>query len=81
MRNISEWVELAKQCLGVDVCGELSGDAAMAWSLVWKKSVENFLADKAVKNSLSETIGLTRDVRVLTRILVSYTRIFAFSYA
>ena len=73
MRRPGEWIEFVRRCLCVEASSELGAvdeNVGLEWSRMWRKSVENFLEDRAVKDCLNETFGITRDVRVLINILV-----------
>jgi origin recognition complex subunit 4 len=46
------------------------------WNQVWASSVEEFLEDKNTLNMIQETFSITRDIKVLIRIMVmNYTSI------
>ncbi|KAG6861587.1 hypothetical protein C0995_014494 [Termitomyces sp. Mi166 len=49
----------------------LEDDAAADWRGIWTTVVEQFLNDSATQNVWNETFSITRDVRMLTRILLS----------
>jgi len=51
-------------------------DGGDGWDQVWVSSVEEFLEDKNTLNVIQETFSITRDMKVLIRIMVtSYTSI------
>lgn len=45
--------------------------AEQQWNKQWQPSIEKFLADKAVIQTLRETYSITRNLKVISRILVS----------
>ncbi|KAG6899445.1 hypothetical protein C0993_010282 [Termitomyces sp. T159_Od127] len=51
----------------------LEDDSAAEWHGIWTAVVEQFLHDIEVQNILNETFGITRDIRILTRILQAFT--------
>ncbi|KAJ7638841.1 origin recognition complex subunit 4 C-terminus-domain-containing protein [Roridomyces roridus] len=61
-----DWVELARGILSSRI-----GDDS--WQQQWEKAVHSFLEDKTTKSVLNETFSVTRDVRVLARLLTSVT--------
>lgn len=44
---------------------------SVEWTDLWALAVKRFLADRTVREALSETFGLVRDARLLARVLVS----------
>lgn len=60
------WMHLARTGL----CASIGFDHSEEWAQTWKSSVDDFLQDPKVFSSLSETFSLSRDVRLLSRILV-----------
>jgi origin recognition complex subunit 4 len=44
------------------------------WERMWSEAVEEFLEDQKVVSILNDTFSLTKDVRTLCRVLVSYIR-------
>jgi origin recognition complex subunit 4 len=66
-RTSNEWIKFVRTILTVPI-KPLNDE----WKQLWEASVERFLADRKVIDSLQETWGLTKDVRVLAQIIVRY---------
>lgn len=64
--ELDRWVERAKTAL----CTTIEGPQD-EWSSLWAASVDAFVQDDEVVNILEETFAVTRDIRVLERLLVS----------
>lgn len=64
--TIAEWNDIAEKVLRVSVDGGVSEE----FSEMWSNAIDGFLAERTVKSLLSETFGITRDVRMLSQILV-----------
>ncbi|KAJ3555828.1 hypothetical protein NM688_g2361 [Phlebia brevispora] len=64
--SLAHWIEKAKAILCTRVKG-LPKD----WYSIWELSTDAFLQDDAVLDVLKETFALTKDVRVLNRLLIS----------
>lgn len=60
------WVQAAREAL----CARAEVDE-VGWGERWGEAVQGFLEDEQVLGLLKETYSLTKDVRVLSRLLVS----------
>jgi origin recognition complex subunit 4 len=72
-RRLKDWLGIVRGILGVEVDeGEQDEEEAVVveWKAVWEATIGKFLADQVVVDVLNETFSVTRDVRVLSRILV-----------
>ena len=67
-RNVQDWWRLTRAILTVPVSKEEDVDG---WKELWGGSVNRLLEERGVKTALHETWALVKDVRMLTRILVS----------
>jgi origin recognition complex subunit 4 len=69
-----DWVKFVKAVLLADVeCvmeESTDKDVIGEWRLLWEVAVQNFLMNKATLNILDETFSITRDIRMLSRLLV-----------
>lgn len=66
--KVEEWVRVARDAL----CATAEGvDEQDDWEAKWESSVDKFLQDSQVLGALRETYALTKDIRVLSRLLVS----------
>ncbi len=64
--DLDHWIHLSKSALGAP----LDSDPDDEWVSAWRASLDDFLQDPKVIDTLSETFSLSRDVRLLNRILV-----------
>lgn len=67
-RSVQDWWKLTNAILTVPLG---KGDDVDGWKELWGGSVNRFLEERSVKTALHETWALVKDVRMLTRILVS----------
>lgn len=67
--TVAEWNDIAEKVLRVSVDEGISEE----FSEMWSNAIDGFLAERTVKSLLSETFGITRDVRMLSQILVGHT--------
>lgn len=65
--KLDHWLNVARSVLGVPIESEHADE----WSSLWYDAVNQFLEDENVKHILAETFALTRDCRMLSRILVN----------
>jgi origin recognition complex subunit 4 len=70
-RKLKNWLDVARRILCVEVDEGEKLERLAEWKEMWEASVEMFLADKVVVGVLNETFSVTRDVRMLCRILVN----------
>ncbi|CAL1700657.1 unnamed protein product [Somion occarium] len=63
--KLKDWLGVARSVL----CLPIESEHAEEWTTLWQSSVDEFLADDAVKDALTEIFALTRDFRMLCRIL------------
>ncbi|KAF8076418.1 origin recognition complex subunit 4 C-terminus-domain-containing protein [Lyophyllum atratum] len=75
-RTIHAWEKVTKAILSSDIDEFIGGQtevkkAVGEWQGMWDASVDQFLRDPAVQIVLNETFSVTRDVRMLSRILLS----------
>jgi origin recognition complex subunit 4 len=72
--RLQDWVDFLKTVLLADiedvVKGSTDQDAIEEWRSLWEVAVQNFLADKVALDILDETFSITRDIRMLSRLLV-----------
>lgn len=64
--TLAEWNDIVEKVLRVSV----EEDTSEEFSDMWSSAVDEFLADRTVRSLMSETFGITRDVRMLSQILV-----------
>jgi origin recognition complex subunit 4 len=62
--TLDDWMSIAKNALTVK-----PSPPNEEWDVRWAAAVEKFLSDRIVKEALSDTFSLTKDVRLLNRIL------------
>lgn len=67
-RGVQDWWSLTSAILTTPLGKDEEMDG---WKELWSGSVDRFLEDRSVKTALHETWALVKDVRMLTRILVS----------
>ncbi|KIP05797.1 hypothetical protein PHLGIDRAFT_73697 [Phlebiopsis gigantea 11061_1 CR5-6] len=61
------WIGAARHAL----CSPIQDESECDWSNMWNASVDSFLHDQQVVRLLKETFTLTKDIRVLGRLLVA----------
>lgn len=70
MASVEEWLSLLKICFSVtcknDQCGSF-----VEWQYFWKNTVDAFLQDKSLKEVLNHVFGISKDLRILLRVMVS----------
>lgn len=59
------WINLSRRVLCIPI------DAGEEWEYMWRLAVEKFFDDQKVKEVIEDTFALTRDVRLLQKVLVS----------
>jgi len=73
-KGLQAWVKFAKTILFADtdyvVKGLTDQDTVQEWRSLWEVAVQNFLTDKLVLDILHETFSITRDIRMLSKLLV-----------
>jgi origin recognition complex subunit 4 len=73
-RRLRDWVNFVKIVLLADINDLVKGpknqDAIEEWRSLWKVAVQNFLTDKTALEILDETFSITRDIRMLSRLVV-----------
>lgn len=67
-----DWVELTREILCSKIKNHKDVDATGEWQQQWEAGVESFLQDEATVTVLKETFSVTKDVRVLGRLLVRF---------
>jgi origin recognition complex subunit 4 len=67
-RSVRDWWNLTSAILTIPLDKSEGMDG---WKELWNWSVNRFLEERSVKTALHETWALVKDVRMLTRILVS----------
>jgi len=70
---LDDWIKIAKTILLSEIPPEAKAQL-QSWSEVWNAAVEKFLADESVLAIFNDTFSLTKDVRVLSKLLVSRRR-------
>ena len=76
-RELDDWIQIARTILLTEFSPPADDEARAqlsSWSEVWSVAVEKFLADENVLAILNDTFSLTKDVRMLSRLLVSRQR-------
>ena len=72
--RLRDWVKFVKATLSADikdvVTGRTDQDVIKEWHSLWEIAVQNFLTDKVALNILNETFSITRDTRMLSKLLV-----------
>ncbi|KAK7695834.1 hypothetical protein QCA50_000472 [Cerrena zonata] len=63
--KLEHWLHIARSLL----CVLIESEPTEEWSPIWHRAVDKFLKDEDVKHIFAETFALTRDCRVLSRIL------------
>ncbi|KAF8195860.1 origin recognition complex subunit 4 C-terminus-domain-containing protein [Mycena galopus ATCC 62051] len=68
-----DWIELARGilCSKIKAHEELKGIEIEEWHQQWEAGVQSFLQDETTISILRETFSVTKDVRVLARLLTS----------
>lgn len=77
-RSVRDWWSLTSAILTTPLGKDEDMDG---WEDLWSGSVNRFLAERSVKTALHETWALVKDVRILTRILVSSLSPFSFFFS
>ncbi|KAF7352766.1 AAA domain-containing protein [Mycena venus] len=67
-----DWVELARGILCSKIKTHGDSGEVEKWQQQWEAGVESFLQDEATISILKETFSVTKDVRVLARLLVYF---------
>lgn len=73
-RELDDWIKIARTILLSPPPNDEANAQLSSWSEVWNAAVDKFLADESVLAILNDTFSLTKDVRVLSRLLVSRRR-------
>lgn len=76
-RTLQVWQSITKAiltCKNEELLTDpaLEDKSATEWHSIWTAVVEKCLNDSAVQNVWNDTFGITRDVRMLTRIMVDH---------
>lgn len=74
--KLDDWIRGAKAALCTSVAAADKEDEEEDWSRMWEGSVTAFFDDPKVLELLSEAFSLSRDVRLLSRLLVSTFYVF-----
>lgn len=70
-RRVQDWVSLSQGALSVPLeDSDIEEEEKEEWNELWNSAVQDFLDDERTLQVLKETFSVTRDVRMLTRILV-----------
>ena len=67
-QRVEDWVQAAKHAL----CASIGDVDEEEWGSRWQTSVEKFLQESQVLSVFKETYALTKDLRILSRLLVSF---------
>jgi len=67
--SLQSWIAAVKSVLKVPISCE-SEQVAAGWNQQWSSSVDTFVSNPEVRNAFNETFSITRDVKILQRILV-----------
>ncbi|KAJ7507842.1 origin recognition complex subunit 4 C-terminus-domain-containing protein [Mycena galericulata] len=65
------WVDLTREILSLRMKNNVELGGTDDWQQQWQAAVQSFLDDDATISVLNETFSVTRDVRVLARLLIS----------
>ncbi|RDB22882.1 Origin recognition complex subunit 4 [Hypsizygus marmoreus] len=72
--RLQDWENFLKEVLSSTIEDyDLEDDAVEEWNILWDAAVRKFRNDRAVQTTLNETFSITRDVRMLSRMLLSLT--------
>jgi origin recognition complex subunit 4 len=66
-----DWLELTREILSSKIKTDESGN----WQQQWEAGVQAFMQDETTISVLKETFSVTKDLRVLARLLVSFSRL------
>lgn len=71
-RVLNGWIDVAREVLSkpAGCAGSISDAAQQEWNDVWNSALVDFFGQKGTTQVFNETFSVTRDVRVLLRILV-----------
>jgi len=67
MSRWTDWASLTRRTF----MAPIESEHAKEWSELWETSIDRFLNDRKVINALQETFALSKDLRVLVRILTT----------
>ncbi|KAG5652457.1 hypothetical protein H0H81_004953 [Sphagnurus paluster] len=73
-RTLQVWQDITRTVLSsdiVDYTGHLSEEDVIEWQSLWDAVVDQFWGDHTVQTILNETFSVTRDIRMLTRMLLT----------
>lgn len=83
LRKVDEWMDLLRNCLHVSAdstSSPLDSSASREWQIIWSQTVNSFIEERSLKELLQDIFSVSRDVRILQRILVSSSNL-QFMYA
>ncbi|KAK7061744.1 AAA domain-containing protein [Favolaschia claudopus] len=66
-----DWVKLTRSILSCKIPDQSDLEETKAWHQQWNTGVQSFVQDEATLVILKETFSITKDVRVLARLLTS----------
>ncbi|KAF9457011.1 origin recognition complex subunit 4 C-terminus-domain-containing protein [Collybia nuda] len=71
-QDLEGWIEVAKATLMPRVLDENQEKSYNEeWKSLWNMAIEKFLSDRSVTKALNETFSITRDIRMLNKIMAS----------
>lgn len=69
--RMEDWTGILRKTLCVPISAQdVDEEDQEEWSTLWKGGVDRFLEEKVVVDTLNETFSVTRDIRVLSRLMV-----------
>ncbi|KAJ6495324.1 origin recognition complex subunit 4 C-terminus-domain-containing protein [Mycena sanguinolenta] len=66
-----DWIAFTRRILGSKIPNHEELEGVAGWHEQWDAGVESFLQDETTKSILRETFSVTKDLRVLARLLTS----------
>ena len=74
MRKVDEWIDLLRTCLNAQFDStmfSIDRSTVEEWRRIWIQAVKSFVDERSLKDLLQDIFGITRDIRVLQRVMVS----------
>ncbi|TFK43502.1 origin recognition complex subunit 4 C-terminus-domain-containing protein [Crucibulum laeve] len=67
-QQLEDWVKITKTVLS-SKCTSGDHDNDDEWQILWQAAVDKFMSAKTLLNALNETFSITRDVRMLKKLI------------
>lgn len=67
-RNLARWTQMVKSILCAPI--DVEEPDREEWRDMWEADVDRFMTERSVEECFSETYAITRDVAMLSKILV-----------